>query len=411
MPNTLITSTEITREALMVLKNNCKAIGCLSNRWDDQFGQPGHKIGSTLMIRKPPRFIGTTSSAYTPEAITDTQVPLTLNLPIGVHLEFTDIERKLSLDDFSRRVITPAAIAIGNIFDAYVLQFMAQNTWNNVGTPGTTPTTTSVLTYAQAGQKIQEAGAPQDDRLHMLISPAMRVNYFDNTKALYNDQTTLGKLWKTGIIGQHMGYNWYMDQNCYLSQVGPLGGSPTVNAAGQTGSSLVTNGWTAAAASRLLVGDRFTIGSGTTGVYAVNPQSRQSNRNLQAFVVTAPASSDASGNVTISIAPSITPSGQFQNVDSTPQASATINMIGSANTFTVNGILLHEEAYGWASVNLDKPNGVDDAHVETDPETKMTLRYVRQWDNYRRMFTNRLECLVGVVAMYPELSCVIYSGN
>ena len=71
-----------------------------------------------------------------------------------------------------------------------------------------------------------------------------------------------------GLAG---GFKFSMDQNINVHQVGPLGGTPAVNGAGQTGSTLNTNGWTAAAASRLKKGDIFTI----AGVNAVNPQTRQ----------------------------------------------------------------------------------------------------------------------------------------
>ncbi|MEG7795898.1 P22 phage major capsid protein family protein, partial [Listeria monocytogenes] len=78
---------------------------------------------------------------------------------------------------------------------------------------------------------------------------------------------------------------------------GPLGGTPLINGASQglinSGStdnpfalttSLVTDGWTAAAAARLNQGDTFTI----AGVFSVNPETKASTGVLQSFVVVGP---------------------------------------------------------------------------------------------------------------------------
>ena len=60
-------------------------------------------------------------------------------------------------------------------------------------------------------------------------------------------------------MGMSAGLKWSMDQNVAVHLTGPRGGAPAVNAGGQTGSSLVTNLWTAAAALRLRKGDVFVI--------------------------------------------------------------------------------------------------------------------------------------------------------
>ena len=96
-----------------------------------------------------------------------------------------------------------------------------------------------------------------------------------------------------------LGYQWMPTQITPTQTVGLLGGTPAVNGGLQTGTSLITNGWTASIVAALNIGDNLTI----AGVYAVNPQTRQSTGSLQDFVVQATGSSDSGGNMTITIFP------------------------------------------------------------------------------------------------------------
>ena len=147
------------------------------------------------------------------------------------------------------------------------------NIYNEVGTPGTIPATSNI--YLQA-ERLDEEAAPRGER-DVVINPAMNATIVPCVlQGLFNPQRDISEQFRKGMMSKDtLGYDWYMDQNCRIQTVGPLGGTPLVNGANQTGSTLLTKGWTAAAASRLNVGDVFTLGSGTTGVYAVNPQNLQ----------------------------------------------------------------------------------------------------------------------------------------
>src|SRR5579863_9302932 len=114
MANQLLTTQEITQATLWVLENNLKAVPNMTRDYDDQFGKKGDKIGDTLYVRKPPRFIGRDGQAYQPEGLTDTQVPVTINQQSGVDFEFSSVEKYLSLDDFKERYLNKAGISIAN---------------------------------------------------------------------------------------------------------------------------------------------------------------------------------------------------------------------------------------------------------------------------------------------------------
>ena len=153
----------------------------------------------------------------------------------------------------------------------------------------------------------------------------------------------------------------------------------------------------------------FTIGSGATGCFAVNPQSKQTTGALRNFVATANGVSDGSGNMTISIAPAIVTSGPFQNVVAAPSAGALINVLGAANTASPQGLAFHKDAFALGSADLPLPGGVDMAARVSDRQLGLSIRLVRAYDINTDRFPTRLDLLYGWVTLYPELGCRVMS--
>lgn len=405
MADTLLTIGMITREAAMVLENQIKVVGKINKEYSKEFAKTGAKIGSVVNVRKPPRYVGRTGQAVNIEDITETSVPLTMTTQFGVDMLFTTADLLLNIDDFSKRIVMPAIKAIANRvdFDATLLY---RTVYNTIGTPGSTPN--AALTYLQVNQRLNEEACPVDDRC-MIITPGMEASIVDALKGLFNNAATISSQNTSGMMNKKsLGFEaFYMDQNLRTHTIGVLGGTPTVNNANQTGASLITQAWTSAAATRLNVGDVFTIGAGTTGVFAVNPQNRQSTGALRQFVATAPGVSDGSGNMTISISPAITVTGPFQNCSQTPPANATINVFGPASTATPQGMAFHPDAFMMASADLPMPDGVD---MKDQQNYKgINIRLIRDYDiNTDRLIT-RTDTLYGFNALYPELAARLAS--
>lgn len=412
--NTLLTRQEITREALMVLRNNTVVIPHFYRDLDQEFGKKGGKIGATINVRKPPRAVGRDGATYTPETMGDVQVPVTINKQSGVDFEFATADKYLSLDDFRNRYLDPYMIALANKLDAYAATVAVQNTANVVGTPGTVPGlagSDALLIYAQAGQKIDEAGFPLKGGRTMVITPAARVGWIDFNKGLYNPQGSLSGQWETGQVADALGYNWFVDQNMPSQTIGLLGGTPAVAGAGQTGTSLATSGWTASINPLLNVGDVISI----AGVYSVNPQTRVSTGTLMNFVVQAVAASSGTGTATLTIFPAISPTGQYQNVSASPAAGALINVYGAAagsqgalsNVSTRQSLLWHKQAFAWVSFPGDVPGGVDMGYEDRDEDIGVSMRFLRIFDGVYDKWTNRFDVYYGVGVLYPEGACRI----
>lgn len=383
--------------SLMALAHGLGVADPIEQRNDDKFAIEGAKIGYVVNARKPVRYIVTTGQQLQIQDATETQVPVALTTQDHVDFQFSSADLALSVDDFKDRFLQPAVSALANKIDFSGLSLYNQIS-NAVGTPGTVPNT--LLTYLLAGVQLDNNAAPMDEMRHIVVSPKMQAYIVDALKGLFQQSTAIAQQYIKGTMGISGGFNWAMDQNVPTHTVGPLGGTPLVDGAGQIGTGLLTKGWTAAAASRLLEGDVFTI----AGVYGVNPQSRQSTGDLQQFVVRANFASDGSGNGTVTISPSIITSGAYQTVTGSPADAAAITVLGAANTASVQGLAFHRDAFTLVTADLPVPKGVDMGARVADKQLGISLRVVRQYDINSDHFPTRIDVLYGWATLRPELA-------
>jgi len=414
MANVLLTPQLLTKLTLMNLGGYLNVCRNMSKDYSSTFGKKGAKQGDTLFVRKPQRFQVSKGLGYQPQPLTDTQTPIKVDQVAQVGFEFESVERTLSLDFVQERYAKPAAIALAHQINAEAAQYIAQNTFNAVGTPATVPST--LATYLGGGDKLVQLGLPEGEDLACLITRKMSSTYVNAISTVHNPAGSISGQYNTGqVASSALGYQWHIDQTLYTHTVGPLGGSPAVNATaaqvaegGNNGTmALVTKSWTSAAAARLKKGDVFTIAN----VYSVHPQTRASTGELQQFVVLADFSSDSSGNGSVQISPAITPAGQYQNVNAAPADSAAITVLGAANAVSPQGLLLHKNAFAFLSVPMEDPDpsGVEMVSKETDPDTGLTLSFIRAFDPISRRHINRFDTLYGFGTLYREMACRICS--
>jgi len=397
MANNLLTTGMITREALRVLENLLPMVKNVNTQYSDQFARDGAKIGDSISVRKPPRYVGRTGPLLQVESSVETTTPLTLNQS-GVDLSFSTKDLTLSIDDFKQRFIMPAmATVAANIEQAGVLQY--KNIYNVTGTPGTLPTSVA-LTNANA--ILDENLAPMDGRRMVMLAPTATAALMQDTKGLFQSSSTIAEQYESGRFAQGFGFNGYTGQLTPSHTAGPQGGTPVVGAAGGSGNALATSGWTAAAALRLRAGDTFTIAN----VFAVNPYSRQSTGRLQSFVVQTDFSSDGAGTGTVSISPAIVTSGQFQTVDSAPVAGAAITVTsGTSNQVSRQNIAFHPDAFTFASADMWMPSGgVEYAERVRSKSSGISMRAIQAYDIYNDQAPLRLDVLFGWATLRPELA-------
>ena len=414
MANNLLTISKITNEALMVLENELTFTSEVDRNYDDQFAVVGGKIGNTVNVRRPGRFIGTTGPALNVEDFNETSVPVTLSTQFHVDTQFTTADLALSLDMFSDRVLKPAVAAIANKIDRDGLVMATQNTANIVGTAGTPPT--GLITYLTAGAYLDAEGAPRDGRRACIIEPFTSATIVDSLKGLFVPQEAIGEQYRKGLMGRDSaGMNWKMDQNV-VSQTFGNNSTTTVTAAvaTTTATGFLTSGWasssnisiTAANLGNLVlnVGDTITI----DGVYAVNPQNRQAygSNKLRNFVVKSAATIASGSSVTVTVSPAVITAGQFQNVSiPSPAASATVTQFNKVGTVSPQNIIMHRNAFTLAVADLELPEGVHFAGRASDKEIGLSMRVVRQYTINNDSIPTRLDVLYGWAPLYPELAC------
>lgn len=397
MANTFLTDSVIALEALSILENQL-VLGKMVDRTKEQLfdrAKGGSNRGQTVNVRLPNAGTVRIGATFAAQDVTDQFVPFAINQQIGYDVALTSAEMSQNLSDFSAQIIKPAVAVIANYIDAKIADEY-KNVANHAGTPGSPANT--LATYLTAGVLLDQAACPRDGQRFMVTGPQGQADIVDALKGLFNKPGTIGAQTVSGEMDEIAGFRWGMDQNVKVHTIGPLGGAPVVNGANQVGASLVTNGWTAAAANRLKAGDVFTL----AGVYKVNFLSKVSTGALQQFVVTADTSSDGAGNATIPISPSIVVTGPYQNVSNSPANTTALTLFGAANTQTGQALGGHKGAVTLGFCELPKPQGVDMAATKTDKQLGVSIRFIRWYDGGPDQFKARFDVLFGVKTLRPE---------
>lgn len=353
MANTVITPTWIGREVLAVADNETRFVRNIQKKLGDEFVEGGVKLGATVGIRLPQRFVTTKGQAYVAQSITDQIVYVTITDQANIGWGWSSVQGTLEIQDAYERYVNPASTQIANTWDKDGLGRLYQDVYQAQGTPAVVPITNAI--YFNAAVDLTNSSVPTDSR-NMVVNAIMGAAIANANVALFNPSKSISDAWKEGMLaGNALRWKeWWEDVNTFPHTYGTYSGSPIVNGAGQTGSSLITSGW-GSGVSNLNKGDVFTIGSGATGVYAVNPQSYQSTTQLQKFVVTGTIN-DTAGAITIPISPAIITSGAYQTVVASPANSAVINVLGASAAVSPQGVGFHKQAFVMASVPPIMPN-------------------------------------------------------
>jgi len=400
----------ITNEALMVLENELTFTGEVTREYDSQFAIAGAKIGNTLNVRRPGRFIGTTGPALNVEDFNETSVPVTLSTQFHVDTQFTTQDLALSLDSFSDRVLKPAIAAIANKIDFDGLTMAKNNTANIVGTAGSPPT--GLITYLTAGAYLDAEGAPRDGRRSCIIEPFTSATIVDSLKGLFVPSEVISKQYRKGMMGRDSaGMNWLMDQNVVNQTFGSYSGK-TLTVDTTSTSFGISSGWAQTSTITLVASSALTLQQGDViqiaGVYAVNPQNRAAygSGKLRNFVVTSTSAVATTPGSSVTVSPAIITGGQFQNVTvSSTSSTATVTPFNNTGTVSPQNIIMHRNAFTMATADLELPEGVHFAGRASDKDVGLSIRVVRQYTINNDSIPTRLDVLYGWAPLYPELAC------
>ena len=401
MGNTLITPSIIAKEALFQLENNVVMGDKVHRAYKNEFV----KIGDTVTIRKPVKFVESTGATRVNQDVVETTTSIVVNQRKHVSWNFSTQDLTLTIEEYAERYIKPAMIVLANGIDR-ALCVEGKNTFPNlVGTPGTTPST--FLALSQVAQRMDDVPVPDDGMRCLVVNPAARWAMANGmggtgTGGIFNPDIVKGMV-RRGRLGELANFDIYGDQNIAVHTTGTWTGTPLINnAAFVNNTSIVAfDGMVGAQAGALRQGDIFTI----AGVFAVNDISKQSTGVLKQFVVLADVTTAAgAGNATVSPTlnnGSTASIAAYQNVTALPADNAAITIVGTSAVGYPRNLGFHQNALALVTVPLELP---DSAVFKARADWRgYSIRVIKDYDIDTDNEIIRLDILYGVKAIYPEL--------
>lgn len=448
MANQLLTISMITNTALPVLSNTCVLTDKFNRQYSDEFARKDAKIGATVNVRRPPRYLGTFGPALNVEPSVETYVPVSLNYQFHVDVQFNTVNMLLDISEFKERFLEPACAAVGNRIDSDGAYYAFQNTCLQGGTFGTAPT--AFKTFSDARAILALEGAPKNMIPSVVLDQLSMSSMTDAFKGQFNPQAQISEFFETGLMARKTaGFDWFEDQNIATFTTGAGGGSPVLAGvvASSGGTALLTSGWaqsgtfetsgwTASANPRVTVGDILQV----AGVYPVNPQNRgQYGKTTKQFVVIPPAgyapmsgvaapggpqfaaatlthgtfnattgvySSTSGGLLTIYVAECLISGGQFQNCTTTSAFTGTpaitVNGGVAAATVSPQGLAFYRDAYALAFADLPLPRTAVEASRAYDEELGLSIRIATQYTINNDAEPTRMDVLYGFSSLYRQ---------
>ena len=403
MANQFITTQLVSNTALAMFANNAPFVMTGSRIYQDDFQNSGYKIGDTLQVRRQNNFVIGDGSTAVPQDILETVENITVAHQYHALIAYTVQDLSLRIEDFSRMFIQPAIQNIISQMEIDICHAAETQLYFFTGTAGTP--INSFQTVDVAGAKLLEQGVniSSDAYLAMTVrdGSSLKSALLNNFTPVFNEDIV-----RQSAIGHLSYFDIFQSQNIvrHIAGAGPLlhSGDPLlINGAVSSGNTIVMDGASFTITNYFLPGDIFSV----AGVTSVNPLSRQSTGQNMQFVVTAPASSDGAGNITVQVNPTIISStaSPLQNVSNAVPDNAVVTMVPSYNV---------NVAYPSRALDIVCPPlyklQVPYSSVAIDPETGLSLAVTQTGDILGYQNLMRLDILCGF-SWHPQYATKLLS--
>lgn len=385
MANQFITTDLVSNTALAMFANNAPFVMTASRIYQDDFVSSGYKIGDTLQVRRQNHFIVGDGSVATPQSIIETVESIIIAHQYHALIAYTIQDLSLRIEDFSRLFIAPAIQEVITQMEKDIASSAEQELNFFTGTAGVA--INSFTTVDTAGAKLLEQGVNIASDAYMAMTvrdgSSLKGALLNNFTPVFNEDIV-----RSSAIGHLSYFDIFQSQNIkrHIAGAGPrLNSSDAllVNGAVSSGNTIVMDGATINITDYFVVGDVISI----AGVQSVNPVGRASTGQDMQWVVTANASSDGAGNITVLVSPSVISdtTNPNRNVSNAIPDNAAVTMVGSHNV---------NVAYPSRGLDIVCPPlyklQVPYASVAVDPETGLSLAVTQTGDilgyqNYMRI--------------------------
>lgn len=414
MPNTFEYADWLSMTCLDLLENKRSVSQFFNTDYSKDF-KLKFPIGDSVRVPYPQRFTIRNGLVYNPQAINAMDATVTFDDPFGIDFDWDSAEEALKAprgrEVVEKKILAPAMAYIAQEIDSRCALYAYQNAASVVGALGTNPTTYDATSGA-ARQIMAELGAPVSGDRGLIVPPAVMRAVKSSNIALYNPVSEISKQFRTGIVQNADGYDWYESMSLYRHTAGTWAGAVTVTST-QTSDGITSLALTCTTGDTFKKGDKFSIAN----VLPVNPMTRRTfGTTAKTFTITA-AVTGASSAATISFSPAMYgPNSQYQNVDALPVASAALTLWPGTTSPNgksgVVGLALAENAFALVGVELEEPksSSVELVSQKRDPDSGLSVRFIRQFDGQLSRMINRFDVMVGYGSFYNDASAVAIAG-
>ena len=387
--SSIATEVKLARMALRAFKHENLAINHFYKDLNTEF--KGVEHGGVVNVKVPIRFQSYEGRVAQIQNYNQQTIPVKVDKLRGVAWSTNQVDMTITAkpEKLYQELIVPAMREISTQVDLDLFT-MVLDVSNAIGIAGTTPT--AFLTTAQVSGRMTKVSVPQQGRI-LIVDSDYQVTMADALKTMYNPEMVKDFL-KKMYIGGIAQFETYISNNLPRLTVGVPGGTPAINGANQTGSSIAIDGLSATGTYKK--GDVVTFAS----CYDVNPVNRVTQTYLKPFVVTADFTA-VGGAGNLSISPAIVTEGAYKNCSVSPANNDLIVHVTSSNC--ANNIAFYPDAFAFVSVPLKLPDMEGVGHTETKDGISCTV--TKGWDVKTLEMIYRVDFLYGKKSLYPEQAC------
>lgn len=364
-------------------------------------------IGDSLTVKMPWRPVIRNGFTYNPQVIDRQTTTVNVDQPFGVDFDYDTIDKLLNMERGEERVreeyLKPAAMYLAAEADRRAAEFAYKNTGNIFGILGTNPTTFAA-TSAAARQRFAELGTLSNEKFLFIppsVSNAIKAGS-DANLARFGAVDEIKKLYREGVMGKADGFEWEESMSLCDHTAGTWAGAVSL-------ASAVSNGGDSLSVT-CTSGDTFKEGDviGIQNVYRVNPVTRVRTEVTNTMTVTVASDVTASGSTaTVPIREKLYYTGSYQNVSAQPASSATLTLFpatSSPNGKTgKQGLVFIRDAFAAFSLPLPMPENEEMMQQKTDPDTGVSISFIRSFDPINRKWINRFDILPAFGRLHAEL--------
>src|SRR6266699_4870408 len=102
----------------MFWKNSNKLVGRFDRQWNAEWSKYATKLGDTIQVRIPQRFVVNEGQALVIQSILNQTVPLSINHQYQVGMEWSSADSALRVEEVQKRYTKPAGYALANKADS-----------------------------------------------------------------------------------------------------------------------------------------------------------------------------------------------------------------------------------------------------------------------------------------------------